>query len=245
MSRNYQQPPLIEALCEFQFTSENWDWTIPGLVYQKIQTPYSIKRQMKMVEFELQTKSSGINPRVRDDVDRMQFLTPDEKSLVQVGQNMLAINFLRPYPKWGSFRERIAEMLGIYKDIAQPAAIKRIGLRYINQIEIPASVFNLNNYFNLQPKLPAQIPNQFGSVFMRVEIPYQKDNGVLVLIFASTPSALPDISSFILDLDFATSGEHNCQFDNYQDWIDKAHNYVETAFESCVTDQARQLFQEA
>lgn len=244
MSRNYLQPPLIEALCEFQFSSENWDWTIPGLVYQKIGERYPNKRQVKMVEFELQAKSSEISPRVRGDADRMQFLTTNESELVQVGQNMLAINFLQPYPKWRIFRSRIAEMFDMYKDIAHPAAIKRIGLRYINKIEIPASVFDLSEYFNVQPKLPDQMPSNFGSVFMRTEVPYGPNAGLLILTFASNPSEKPDNSSFILDLDFATFGEHGCQFENYFEWIEKAHEFVETAFESCITDQARSLFRE-
>lgn len=244
MSRNYQHPPLIEALCEFQFVSENWDLTIPGLVYQKIKKDYPNKHQVKMMELEFQVKSSEISPKMRGDTDRMQFLNKEESGLVQVGQNLLAVNFLQPYPKWQNFRERIKEMLEVYKDIAHPAGIKRIGLRYINKIEIPVSEFDLSDYFNLQPTLPKQIPSQFGPIFMRVEIPYSANDGLLVLTFASNPSAQPNNSSFILDLDFATPVEHGCKFDNYFDWIEVAHKNVEIAFEACIKDRARNLFQE-
>jgi hypothetical protein len=44
---------LIEALCEFQFADGEWDWTIPGLVYQQIKHEFPIKRQAPTEEFEV------------------------------------------------------------------------------------------------------------------------------------------------------------------------------------------------
>lgn len=35
MARTYNNPPLIEAVCDFHFSSSQpWDWTIPGLFYE-------------------------------------------------------------------------------------------------------------------------------------------------------------------------------------------------------------------
>jgi hypothetical protein len=37
MPRRYEETPLVEALCEFRFLgNEAWDWTIPGIVYERI-----------------------------------------------------------------------------------------------------------------------------------------------------------------------------------------------------------------
>jgi len=37
VSRKYTNPPILEALCEFQFVpSQPWDMTIPGFLYEKI-----------------------------------------------------------------------------------------------------------------------------------------------------------------------------------------------------------------
>jgi uncharacterized protein (TIGR04255 family) len=36
MTKRYNNPPIIEALCEFQFdTDVSWDLTLIGLIYDK------------------------------------------------------------------------------------------------------------------------------------------------------------------------------------------------------------------
>ena len=82
MSRRYQKPPLIEALCEFQFTGEEWDWTIPGLIYQEIKGEYPKKKQANIVQFEVQAQADEVSQRVRGGGARMQFFSADEATLV-------------------------------------------------------------------------------------------------------------------------------------------------------------------
>ena len=79
MSRIYRKPPLIEALCEFQFVEEEWDWTIPGLIYQELKDRFPQKRQAQVVEFEVQATPPQLSQRVKGGPGRMQFLRTDER----------------------------------------------------------------------------------------------------------------------------------------------------------------------
>lgn len=46
MGRKYRNPPLIEALCEFQFVpTQPWDLTIPGFFYEKVKNDFPAKQQ--------------------------------------------------------------------------------------------------------------------------------------------------------------------------------------------------------
>ena len=50
MSRRYKNSPIIEAICEFQFEENSeWDLTIPGLVYDRVQNEFPIRRHAARV----------------------------------------------------------------------------------------------------------------------------------------------------------------------------------------------------
>ncbi len=244
MSRNYQNPPLVEALCEFQFTSDAWDWTIPGLLYTKIKENFPVKKQVKKLDIEINTKSTQVDHNVLDEVTRIQFINTEQTALVQAGPNLLAINKLRPYDNWLAFYALIMETLATYQEIAKPTGIKRIGLRFINRIEIPQTQFELEKFFNISPNLPDEIPSNFRSLFTRFEIPYLQEKGLLILTFGSIDKRKQDNdeSAFILDLDFSTTQVNNSYPDEYKSWVDIAHSKIEEAFEACITDSLRTYF---
>lgn len=245
MSRVYRKPPLIEALCEFQFVGEEWDWTIPGLIYQELKDRFPQKRQAQVVEFEVQAEHPQFSQRVKGGPGRMQFLRADESALVQVGPNLLVVNHLPPYPHWGEFKVLIFDALSIYQRVARPTGFRRIGLRYINRIEVPETDFDLPTYFNLRPHLPAAIAAPYDTVLMRIGLQYEEDQGQLLLTFARTLDGDTTASAFILDLDFATTSADELRPDNVRNWVEQAHHRIEMAFEACVTDPLRQLFEEA
>ncbi len=244
MSRVYRKPPLIEALCEFQFVEEGWDWTIPGLIYQELKDRFPQKRQAQVVEFEVQAEPPQFSQRVKGGPSRMQFLRSDESALIQVGPNLLVVNHLPPYPHWGEFKALIFDALSIYQRVARPTGFRRIGLRYINLIEIPETTFDYSTYFNLGPNLPDKIAAPYGTILMRVGLQHETEQGQLLLTFANTPNNDAPTSAFILDLDFVTTAAGELTLETARDWVEGAHGHIETAFEACMTDGLRDLFQE-
>lgn len=245
VSRLYQKPPLIEALCEFQFTDGEWDWTIPGLVYQQIKDEFPIKRQAPTVEFEVQADLEQVSQRLKGGLGRMQFLREDETALVQVGPQLLVVNQLRPYRHWSRFKPLILDTLEIYRQVAGPAGFKRIGLRYVNQIQLPSDEVDLSTYFSYGPRLPDPIASDpIRSLLLRVDLGQISHRGHLILTLASAPKGDQGGLTLILDLDFATVSAAHITLDGIGAWIEQAHDRIETAFEASITDQLRALFEE-
>ncbi len=49
MTKRYNNPPLVEALCEFQFDADvPWDLTLIGLIYDKLQGLFPKKQQLPL-----------------------------------------------------------------------------------------------------------------------------------------------------------------------------------------------------
>ena len=245
MSRIYKKPPLIEALCEFQFAEGDWDWTIPGLVYQQIEAQFPTKRQASTVEFEVQADPDQVSQRLRGGPGRMQFVRADETALVQVGPHLLVINQLHPYPRWSGFKPLVLDTFEIYRAIAKPAGFERIGLRFINHIRLPGTEVELSTYFNFGPRLPEPVDsNPIRSLFLRVDLAQEPHLGHLVMTLATAPNGGDDGSAWILDLDFATMPVQELALDAVGDWVEQAHDRIETAFEACLTDHLREIFEE-
>ena len=244
MGRKYSNPPIVEALCEFQFVpSQPWDMTIPGLLYEKIGGEFPVKQQQMGFGIGLQPKEGGIEQRVEMS-QRMQFLRSNKTSLVQVGPDLLTINHLKPYPTWEIFKLLILENLDTYQTVAKPKGFRRIGLRYINRIEFDRETIKLSDYFNYYPFIPGGLPQARDTFNIRVEIPYEEGRDRLLLTFASMIPEQPGVLSLLLDLDYVMVMPERIPIGQTPDWTEKAHITVENAFEACITDKCRSLFGE-
>ena len=110
MPKVYTNPPITQAICEFQFrSSKDWDWTIPGLVYQLIESDFPVKKQEMAFEIQVMPQSNPVVQRAGSALSKMQFVSADGHAMVQIGPDLLGINVLTPYPGWSDFAQLIAK----------------------------------------------------------------------------------------------------------------------------------------
>ena len=74
------------------------------------------------------------------------FISKTEGKTVQARRDGFTFNKLRPYSKWKDFTEEAKELWGHYESLAKPQKIKRLGLRYINRMEIPPDLKDLRDF---------------------------------------------------------------------------------------------------
>src|SRR5205823_6344596 len=108
--------------------------------------------------------------RVMQGERRMQFAPEDRSLIVQLERNLLVVNQLQPYPRYEVWRPVVIEMLALYRELAQPRGIKRMGVRYLNQVSIPATERSLSAYFQIYPTLPPEL-SPHRNFLLRVEVP--------------------------------------------------------------------------
>lgn len=244
MGRRYKNPPIVEALCEFRFQPGiPWDLAIPGLVYEKIRENFPKRRQKKAFEVSVEVGPAGVEQKLLT-TERMQFLREDERALIQVGRDLLAVNHLKPYPTWQEFLPLIRQGFDAYREVAKPKGIQRIGLRYINRIEIPGQRIELEDYFEFRPFIGPQLPQDFGPFIVGIQVPYEDSRDILRLQLANASVETPDTLAVMLDLDYFLAIAGEVPLDKVFEWVDVAHSRVEEAFEACITNRLRQMFEE-
>lgn len=192
--------------------------------------------------FELRAHQGGLAQSVSENV-RLQFRSKAEPFLIQVGPTGLTVNHIQPYSDWETFQPKIAKAFADFSNLCPIKSVRRIGLRYINQVDFDEPGVDYRNYFKLATNLPKELPHGPESFLFRLEIPYEHIGAILYLTLATVAPSKQGGSSFILDIDFATPPDNSIEEPKAVfGWIEAAHAQVDQVFESCIEDVTRARF---
>jgi uncharacterized protein (TIGR04255 family) len=176
--RRYRNPPIEEALVEFQFApGQDWDLTIPGKLHEKVKATYPGKpRQQRLLQASLRAEIGqppGMS--VEEGIGRVQLVDADGRRLLSLGPDVLSVNVLRPYDGWEVFKPHIDTALRAYAEVSGVEKISRIGVRYINKVVVPEPNADLSKYFLCAPPVPAGLPSRVASFLYRTEHVFDDD----------------------------------------------------------------------
>ncbi len=245
MPGKYRNPPVAEVVCAFAFASSaQWDLTIPGLLWEKFRGDYPHVEPINMMQV---TVNLGLQQVTQQ--PSVRFLSEDRNNIVQLAPNQLSIHRVNGYMGWVNFRPQVLGALELYREIAKPDGLTRIGLRYLNHVELAAGRIELEDYFCVMPKVPEPIPQTFRAFLTQVNIPYGgSESGVpeswLRITFGTADSDQPNQMRFILDLEMSTP-EGTLPLESAAAWLDTAHARLDEAFTAAFTEKThREIFGE-
>ncbi len=247
ITRKYANPPIIEIVCEFRFEVEDPnDLTVPGRFYERIQSDYPIKEEFHEFEVGLEFSKSKkeLQQKLRAKMLGMQYKSKDGKEIIRVAPNFVSAHRLPPYPTWEAFFPIAKRAFETFRYIVQPKGIERVGVRYIDRIEIPQTSFELSEYLMIYPQKPEGIGRSIGRLFMRLEIPFNEGRDVLVIMIHNPLGSPAGKTWIILDWDYALVQPSKLKMDSILSWVEEAHDRVIEAFEKSISDASRQLFEE-
>ena len=246
-THKYKNAPIIEALCEFTFVPmpapEGHFFMLPGLLKAELGADYAgSPREQRLQSVTLPGEQTNIT--VQDSLFRIQMPTGDGTRLLSVGPNTLSVSMLKPYGEDGWEREflpRITKALKAYKKVAKPLSVSRIGVRYINQIQIPDAEADVENYIALKDSAPELLKATLVSFVRRQE--YVKDDTTKVIItYAKTIPTMPNHTGLLLDIDTIWDSKTINEEKDIIRKVKDLHRLEGAVFEALITDSARELF---
>lgn len=221
----FAKPPRLEVVCEFHFEpDEPWNPLVVALIGELLRDTFP---------------ESRLDP---DDKDQIQFLSADGKTLVQVGEHYLAVN--HQYSSWEDYVPRIFEGLHAYIEAVHPTRLSRVGLRYVNWIQIPRAGFHLNEYFNFYPFASRDVAPRMIDFSVVIRSLYEDGRDVMQIELFDIVQEDPDVSAFLLDLGYRLEPPETLEFSEVGSWLDTAHRTIKQTFLACITEELRQQFQE-
>ncbi len=247
----YRNPPIEEAICEFRFKpGPDWNLTIPGKLQTKLGDKYSGKPQQRtVVEVGLEIQAGQPSElRHGERLGMVQLVTEDGKRMVGVGPDILSITMLRPYHDacrpggsgWEEFQRRIADALDAYWSVAEPIGVFRIGIRYINKIVVPQGTVTVDSYLRCALPSVSGLPDQLNNFISRVDYAY--GDGVRLVLSQGSIDVKPDHVDLLLDLDVIWENSRPVTRNEAIAKAENLRNRERTAFETVITDEARELF---
>jgi uncharacterized protein (TIGR04255 family) len=166
----------------------------------------------------------------------------DEKRIVQFQLEGFAFSRLAPYPRWEVFISEAEHLWQKYKRTTLPVAVRRVGVRYINRLEIGTPVIDdLRPFLNLHPVTPWGLTSPPAGFFMQVKQPQGLGERMLVVNEATVQNTETGRVAIVLDLD--AFAERDFDVDDTAIWnlVEELHVSAGAAFEASITDKVREL----
>jgi uncharacterized protein (TIGR04255 family) len=197
--------PIVEAAIEVRTRAESaWDEAvITEQVKSRLPEYPKVQSQTRFV----QEITFGAAPSAKSQNAGWHGLTmnsDDGTQTVQFNRDSFVFGRLKPYENWPRFFQEALRLWSVFVELAHPAELQRIGLRFINQINLPFQEAHLADYIQPAPAPPQNLELPFHG-FMHHDVlavpghPY----AINVIRTIQTPPNT-DASAVILDIDVFT-----------------------------------------
>ena len=170
----------------------------------------------------------------------------DRADILMITSGAMICSRLAPYQGWEKFRPRAYHNWAVWKRVVEYRLVSRIGVRYINRIDIPMNgkrLIRVEDYLTVNPAYPESdfMPGLSGFT-MQLTGQLGVADLTLVLNSGAVPSPLVDHFSLLLDIDVLRLQSAPQRDEEIWEMIDLLRIQKNHIFESCVTDASRELF---
>jgi uncharacterized protein (TIGR04255 family) len=235
----YQNPSIVEALCEFQFAeSSPWDPTAFGMFFKQIESTLPVREQGEAIAAAIGESPSGLEHRITR-VPRMRFLSEERNRIVQLGEHLLVVNVLKPYPHWAGLLELVQLAGEVYaKEVAEAPVVKAT-VRYIDRLDFQLQGFRLSDWIKCDGEyFPKQLAECDSHAAFRLAMPVGDQEHFMLSLALNVEEngavALTLDTEMFCERQFASVSETT-------DLLNSFHDKIVFAFESCITEKTREL----
>jgi uncharacterized protein (TIGR04255 family) len=240
----YKQPPITEAVIELRFATPIEVGDI-AKVSADLKSLYPKQQPITDLRVHLNLPSSQQNITTADPIETRgnRLSTDDQTQIVLLWPAMFVFSQLAPYPGWYVFFERFRRDWTLWKKAMSYRKITRIGVRYINRIDIPATrpTIHHEEYLNIYPQVPADL-EALMAYSVVTQSPLPEIGCMLTLNSSSAPSPLLGHGAFIVDQDIAKEGDPPQNDDAIYALLNQIRVKKNQVFEACIKPRARELF---
>jgi uncharacterized protein (TIGR04255 family) len=241
----YENAPIIEALINIQVKlPEN----ISPLDLKKMEffSNYSYLRKVSKTQIEIKQNNDDENKEISsiDEVYGYTFKNnDDERNICQLNIDCFTISQLSPYVNWEHFRREAKRVWDIYRLNYKPSEIKKIGVRYINRIDIPSPVVEIKDYLKTYPELSSDMPQVLSKFFMQIVTPVEVVGGFCIINQTITDPVVPETVSVILDIEVYKDFSSKTPQNDDEIWgiVENLRLEKNKVFEACITNKVREL----
>jgi len=241
----YSHAPITEAVVEFRVTQRptlTLD-ELNGLGTAESEYPLITPRFDVQGEFEL--TDVAVSTSARRIHSGYVFSREDRSQIFQARLDGFSFSRLPPYDTWGPFAEEAVRIWRRYVAVARPISVDRIGVRYVNRIDVPKDSIEIKDYLNVWPEIPETMPQVLQGYFLQLGVPLQQFDSTVTINSTIVAPPVEAVTSLLLDLDTYALTRLVPETADFDESIlarladlRMAKNFV---FEAAITDETRRL----
>lgn len=238
---NYPNPPITEAILEIRVTvPAGLDFSdLQNLPAEPKKYPTVSPRQIVETTFDTQGENSPITKKTPAG---FFFTSEDGKQVIQASDQTLSFSRLNPYLGWDKFLEEATILWENYKRIVRPTAVERVGLRFINRLDLPYPFDDFKEYLRTVPEVSPDMSQILNNFLMVIESPQEDLQARLRISEALMPSPSETHVSVMLDIDLYRTESLDCDDAIIWGILSDLRHRKNRIFEACITDKTRELF---
>lgn len=237
---SYKRPPITEAVIEVRFSSPIKETSIAKVAkYFKKQ----YENESKKIAYSLKVDMASTNVEKTGE-KFLQFSSNDMTQIFILKKASFILSQRAPYTSWEDHIARFERDFCLLRKHAGHQEIKRIGVRYINRIDIPLNgqtTVEESEYLNIYPKYPPILGN-LDSYAIQQRSNLNSIGARLTINSAVVPSPLAQHSSIMFDQDIARETDPPQKTEDVILFLNQVRSEKNSIFEACITDKARGLF---
>jgi uncharacterized protein (TIGR04255 family) len=241
--RSYFAPPIIDATIELRF-QDTLSAPDRERASKKFASRYPSVEHGTLQQILVNVHATGLAAQANVQEHLTRRRTTESPYVLQIGDHVFDVATSAPYSGWLELFDRFVEDWAIAKRVWKYRPIQRIGMRYINRIDLEPNEHGLvdyEDYLNLRINLPETFPPTtayelgFQSTVESIKC------GVTVQSGTAQP-AVPGKQSFTLDIDLWRQVDVPQKDADVLELLQEMRKAKNVLFETFITDKARELF---
>lgn len=241
---SYKRPPIAEAIAQFQFAEPNSDRDLDRVI-QKAGRDYPQTEPLTDYDVEVRIANGTAVPKVVRSRHWAKLSSKDGADGFVLNRKQLTVVRLAPYLGWDAFFEKIAHAYELYHNTVGFKRIERIGLRYINRIDVPAKpkeALDISRYLKVYPNIPHLSLDRTNSIFTRFEYSDEASGLTVLVTSGNSDPILLNHQSYMLDIDVIRLQDIAMRREDLLAQLCQMRDMKNQIFESLITDTARAIF---
>jgi uncharacterized protein (TIGR04255 family) len=241
-STHYDRAPIKEAIIDIQIESspshtpanfENLETSLPE--------GYAQRRKLILGQVRGQMEGGLLTAAANQEQMGYAFVGGEGKHVVHFKVNGFTFSRLAPYQTWEQLRNEAKTLWNSYRQVVGSTPVVRVGLRYVNQLDIPLPVRDLRDFIRVYPEISSDLAQQLAGFFVQVQIPQEDIDAMLIINEAMVPPADPSVVSVVLDIDVIKQGLRLESDDDVWNTMEALRVRKNLVFEGCITNNTREL----
>ncbi|MHB8634785.1 MAG: TIGR04255 family protein, partial [Thermoplasmatota archaeon] len=242
-----QRPPIIEALLDVKVVpAETLELSALEALHGAVAERYPSKRIHKSAQASVRFGPDG-----QIEVDQTPpsaqgfvFSSADGLALFQPRIDGMTFNRLKPYPGWEAFVAEAKLLWTAYSDAAHPTRVTRIGLRYVNRLDLPLPIADLGQHLHTLPKIADELDVDFEDMLMRLVL-RDPGTGLVAILTQAIDRGVGDPGKLPLVLDIDVVMPEPLEVGSDQLWtkVEAMHAFTKRIFFESLTGETRGLYQ--